>query len=606
MKTYFSRKTVTLALVIITSAIIFILNFFIPLGFIWWFAPLFIVYLGLPSRYLIPAAIFFSILILFNLFFSPNPVHLEYIIFNRILGIALFFLLVILFGRQKRNQYYIRTLIETSPDALIIIRPDGVISDVNETTIDATGVSRKKIIGTGFSDYFTEPEKAETIYKKVLSEGVIKNYPLNLRHTSGMITPVLYNAKTYKNENGKTQGVFVAARDITELKKMEEELQIILDSVPAWIFFKDKENRFIRVNKAFADVMKMPKEQLEGRSIPDLFPKEQAEAFWKDDMEVINSLESKRNIIEPMSTEGETMWVQTDKIPYLDENGNCIGIIGFTLDITKRKKAEEELLKYRDHLKELVDERTAKLESEIAGRKQIEEKLRLTLENLIQSNKELEQFAYVASHDLQEPLRMVSSYTQLLEQRYTDKLDEDAHEFIHYAVDGATRMQRLINDLLEYSRVTTKGKEFSEVDAHSVLGQVISNLQMKIEASNAIITNSDLPEVKADGLQLARVFQNLIDNAIKFIGEESPRIHVDGRLKDGYWLFSVKDNGIGIDSRHKDRIFQIFQRLENREKYPGTGIGLAICKRIVERHGGKIWMESEPGKGTAFLFTIKK
>jgi PAS domain S-box-containing protein len=380
--------------------------------------------------------------------------------------------------------------------------------------------------------------------------------------------------------------------DITEnieskalLLKQQEELQIIIDSVPAWIFYKDKENRFIRVNKAFTDVMKMPKDQLEGRSLFDFYPQEQAEAFWKDDLEVITGDKPKRNIIETMTTEDGTFWVQTDKIPYRDAQGNCIGIIGFTLDITERVKTEEELKKYRYHLEEQVKERTAEL---------------------MRSNKELEQFAYIASHDLQEPLRMVSSYTQLLEKRYSDKLDQDAREFIHYAVDGANRMQFLINDLLEYSRITTQGKEFKETDAFSILGQAIRNLQMKIENCNAIVTNDDLPVIKADEVHLVRLFQNLIDNALKFRRTESPRIHISSESDSDYWLFSVRDNGIGIEPQYQDRIFQIFQRLSGKGEYPGTGIGLAICKRIVERHGGKIWMESEPGNGTKFLFTIKK
>jgi light-regulated signal transduction histidine kinase (bacteriophytochrome) len=243
---------------------------------------------------------------------------------------------------------------------------------------------------------------------------------------------------------------------------------------------------------------------------------------------------------------------------------------------------------------------------DISERKQIEAQRESLLKKVHDSNQELEQFAYVASHDLQEPLRMVSSYTQLLERRYANKLDEDANDFIYFAVDGANRMQRLIQDLLEYSRITTRGKEFLEVDAHLVLKQAINNLQMKIESNGAIITNGELPKIKADEHQLVRVFQNLIDNAIKFKGREFPTVYVGCELRDNSQVFIIKDNGIGIDPCYKEKIFQIFQRLSSREEYPGTGIGLSICKRIIERHGGKIWMESEPGKGTAFFFTINK
>jgi light-regulated signal transduction histidine kinase (bacteriophytochrome) len=259
-------------------------------------------------------------------------------------------------------------------------------------------------------------------------------------------------------------------------------------------------------------------------------------------------------------------------------------------EIDERKRAEGELRNHRDHLEELVTQRTAELE-------------RRALE-LERSNRDLEQFAYVASHDLQEPLRMVASYTQLLEKRYRDHLDQDAKEFIMYAVDGANRMQSLINDLLSYSRVTTRGKEPELTDSHSALGQAIANLRALIDENQAVITNGDLPEVVADQTQLIQVFQNLISNAIRFRAEENPRIHVSAEHKDGECIFSVKDNGIGIELQYKERIFVIFQRLHGKTEYPGTGIGLPLCKRIVERHGGRIWFDSERGKGSTFYFTM--
>jgi hypothetical protein len=225
-------------------------------------------------------------------------------------------------------------------------------------------------------------------------------------------------------------------------------------------------------------------------------------------------------------------------------------------------------------------------------------------QELARSNADLEQFAYIASHDLQEPLRMVTSYLQLLQKRYRDKLDADADEFIAYAVDGATRMQGLIQDLLSYSRVSTRGQPFKTVNGDRALRDALDNLKMAIAETNAIVTFDPLPQVMADGIQLTQLFQNLIANAIKFRREIPLKIHVGVKKSDENWLFSVSDNGIGIEEQYFEKIFLIFQRLHRRTDYPGTGIGLAICKKIVERHGGKIWLESKPNRGSIFYFTM--
>ena len=245
-----------------------------------------------------------------------------------------------------------------------------------------------------------------------------------------------------------------------------------------------------------------------------------------------------------------------------------------------------------------------RLAAEAEDHKRTARKLAKRTEEMERSNKDLQQFAYVASHDLQEPLRMVSSYVQLLKRRYQGKLDADADDFISFAVDGATRMQHLIQGLLSYSRVNTHGNPPSPTDVGEVLGQAITNLGLAIDESNARITHESLPVVEADATQLVQLFQNLIANAIKFSSELPPQILISTEKEGPYWIFSVRDNGIGLDPEFADRIFTIFQRLHSRLDYPGTGIGLAICKRIVERHGGSIWVKSTPGEGSTFYFTL--
>ncbi len=237
---------------------------------------------------------------------------------------------------------------------------------------------------------------------------------------------------------------------------------------------------------------------------------------------------------------------------------------------------------------------------------ELEQRVQERTAELARSNHDLEQFAYVASHDLQEPLRMVSSYTQLLAKRYKGQLDADADEFIAYAVEGAARMQTLINDLLAYSRVGLRGKPFERTPTADVLEQALAGLQIALQEQAALVTHDNLPVVAGDASQLVQLFQNLIGNAIKFRGEAPPRVHVSARDAGREWVFAVRDNGIGFDPQFAERIFVIFQRLHTRAEYPGTGIGLAICKKIVERHGGRIWVESRTGEGATFYFTLPK
>jgi len=272
------------------------------------------------------------------------------------------------------------------------------------------------------------------------------------------------------------------------------------------------------------------------------------------------------------SKDGRRIVVQSRWMPRFDEEGEILELLETNVDITERKSMEESLLQ--------------------------------TALELSRSNAELEQFAYVASHDLQEPLRMVASYLELLAQRYKGQLDERADMYINFAVDGAERMKNLIEDLLSFSRVTSTKKPLAPIDAQSALDEARLNLRTTITQSEAVVTHGRLPSILADRGQLVQLFQNLIGNAVKFRGDKVPRIHVAAERTGDDWVFSVRDSGIGIAPEHGERIFQIFQRLHTRDEYPGTGMGLAICKKVVERHGGRIWVESNAGEGSNFLFTL--
>jgi signal transduction histidine kinase len=309
----------------------------------------------------------------------------------------------------------------------------------------------------------------------------------------------------------------------------------------------------------------------------------------------IQQMQSKQS--EQLQTWLKAKEAQSDQLQLTFLGGILLTLFAFYLvyravqqETRERKQAEASYQKLNEQLEARVQERTAALKEANAS--------------LAYSNRELEQFAYVASHDLQEPLRAVNSYAQLIARKYQGNLDAKADKYIGYIMEGATRMQQLINDLLEFSRIGTRSKALKLTACEAVLNQVAENLRIAIAEHQAIITHDPLPTVMGDETQLIQLLQNLIGNAIKFRREEPPQVHVSAQQGQREWVFSIHDNGIGMESEYFDRIFTIFQRLHSRAEYPGTGIGLAVCKKIVERHGGRIWVESESGVGTTFYFTI--
>ena len=348
----------------------------------------------------------------------------------------------------------------------------------------------------------------------------------------------------------------------------------LFDEAPVGYHELDTEGRIRRVNRTELAMLDYTEEEMLGHTVCE-FVVEREECRQTTLAKIAGKIPGGRAFERTFRRkDGSLLPVLIEDLVLRDAGGRVTGIRSTVLDITDRKRAEEDLKK--------------------------------TMEDLARSNKELEQFAYVASHDLQEPLRMVSSYVDLLARRYKGKLDADADEFIAYAVDGSRRMQRMIEDLLAFSRVGTRGKPLQPTDANVALDHALSNLQVAIEEARAVVTHDPLPTVMADETQLVQLFQNLIDNAVKFRGKDPPRCHVSAQDNGNAWVFSVRDNGIGIDPQYFDRIFVIFQHLHPARRYQGTGIGLSICKKIVERHGGRIWIESQKGKGSTFFFSIPK
>ncbi|TAL49463.1 MAG: PAS domain S-box protein, partial [Methylovulum sp.] len=608
---------------------------------------------------------------------------------------------------------YARSLIEASLDPLVTISAEGKITDVNEATVQATGASRNALVGSDFSDYFTEPDKARAGYQEVFAKGAVMDYPLTLRHVSGNVMEVLYNASVYRNDKNDVVGVFAVARDITKRKKAEQEAmqlslrnRLILDSAGEGIYGLDINGRCTFINPAASQMLGFTVYELVGQHSHSMFhhtrqdgspyPQEECpvlaayqqgathrgvDMYWRKDgngfpVEFVSTptreaeqitgavvvfsditerklLEREREqyfkffrlSIDPMciadpygcfkqvnpafvlltgydeselvakpfldfilpedrQKTADEMKLQVAVRPsmnfenrYVCKDGRVV-VLSWTAyydkndgvtyatarDITERKQSEEELRKYHEHLEELVRQRTAKLEV---------------------ANKDLEGFAYSVSHDLRVPLRAIDGFSQQILKRYEDKLDSEGKRYLNIVRDNTKRMSRLIDDILAFSRMGRLGMSMSEIDMEGLAREVFEELKPGCAGRELTLAINALPLCHGDPAMLRQVWQNLLGNAIKFTQPKAlALVEVGGYTEGADIIYYVKDNGAGFDMQYAEKLFGVFQRLHGIEEFDGTGIGLAIVKRIITRHGGRVWAEGTVDEGAIFYFSL--
>jgi PAS domain S-box-containing protein len=484
----------------------------------------------------------------------------------------------------SRTKNYLEQLINYANAPIIVWNPASEIILFNKAFERLTGYASEEVIGKNLDILFPDLSlsKSRAMIRQTLYGDFWESIEIPIMCKNRETKIVLWNsANIYDNEQNLISTI-AQGNDITSRKKAETELEesqrklnLALENGNIGIWEYDVKTSSLVLDERLKKMIEIRDRLFDGtfmsfeKYIHDEDVGQVREAFRK----ILENDEPFETIFRVKLGGSRSKYLIAKGMLYRD-NGEPSRITGVAIDITEMKKGSERAL--------------FKLNEELA-----------------RSNRELEQFAYVASHDLQEPLRMISSFTQMLAQRYGDKLDGNARDYIKYAVDGSKRMYDLINGLLSYSRIQTKGEYITDVDIKEILQEVLRNMSLSIEKRKAKIKFGDMPVIRADRNQMLQLFQNLVSNGIKF-SKGVPKVTISVKEKEDNYMFSVRDEGIGIDQQYYDRIFQIFQRLFTREAYEGTGIGLSICKRIVEKHGGKIWIKSKPGRGSTFLFTIKK
>ncbi len=479
------------------------------------------------------------------------------------------------------SEQQIQSIFNNAPDSVIVIDMESVVLRWNPQAEYVFGWKKEEAVGKKLFNLII-PKRCRKMYSQgerhffQSGSGQVFNrsYELEAVNKQGNEFPVSLSISPVMME-GKYMFIgFI--RDITEQKKAEKrikQLAAIVESSDDAIISQSLDGTILSWNKAAEKMYGYSAEEVIGKPISLTSPSEQLSELAKIPLRVQQGEQIINIETQKITKDQQQIYVSLTVSAIKDNSGHITAISLISRDITANKKIEIEMGRITEELK--------------------------------RSNAELEQFAYIASHDLQEPLRMVTSYLQLLEKRYKNELDKDARDFIHFAVDGSNRMRNLIHSLLEYSRIN-RVKPFEWIDTNELMDDVLQNLQTSIKENNTLIRVNKMPRIYGDYVLINQLFQNLIGNAIKFRSDDPSVITVSGKELEEEYLFSVEDNGIGIKKEYSDNIFVIFKRLHSKEKYSGTGMGLAICKKIVERHDGKIWVESMPENGSVFHFTIKK
>ena len=482
----------------------------------------------------------------------------------------------------RESEERLRTFFESSIDAILITHPDGSILTANNAALSMFDMTEEELIKGGRNVIVDlSDQRLEAALEERTRTGRFRG-ELNFKKKDGTIFPVEISTVAFENKQGSINTVMIV-RDISKRKKAEnflretqEKLNNALENGKIGVWEWDIKTDEIKLDNRMEDILGLGPGAFDGTydSFRNLVNEEDISHIQNEIRISVEKDLPLETIFRTRTGSGNVRYITTRALIIKDDRKKPVRLSGVCFDVTELKEGTEKLI--------------SKLN-----------------EDLLRSNRELQSFAYVASHDLQEPLRMVSSFTQLLSMQYSDKLDDKAKEYIDFAVDGAKRMYDLLNDLLTFSRIETKQQTFSTFDLTEAVENVKRNLSLKIKERNVTITVEKLPVISADRSQMIQLFQNLIDNGIKF-NKKSPLIHISSEFQENHHLISIRDNGIGIEPQYFERIFKIFQRLVPRNEAEGTGIGLAICKRIVERHGGNIFVDSEPGKGSTFYFTIPK